>query len=99
MKNFLKGNQWSQSRKSKLIVAWIGLTLRMIVGVLLIGGTLVFFREMTKNAATMYSYVLCALIPIFAVIIVVGDILIRYKLDIRPLKKTAEKKKNPLEFK
>lgn len=90
-------NQWS--RKSKLITAWVGLTLRLIVGLFLIGASLVFFEEMTKNAESLSAYALCAFVPIFAVVVVGGDLYLRYKLDIRPLTKMQDKNKNPLEFK
>jgi len=64
MKNFLMKDQWSQSRKSKLITAWVGLTLRMLIGVLVFIGSGIFYAEMTKNAETLSLYVLCALVPI-----------------------------------
>ena len=99
MKNFLMENQWSQSRKSKLITAYVGLTLRFIVGVAIIIASGIFFTEMTEDATAPNIFVLCALVPILAVVIVFGDIYIRYKLDIIPLKKKKEQKKNPLEFK
>jgi hypothetical protein len=53
---------------------------------------------MTKNAETLSTYILIALVPILAVVIVVGDICIRYKLDIKPLREEKEKKKPPFEF-
>lgn len=100
MKNFLMKDQWSQSRKSKLITAWVGLSLRMFIGVLVFIGSGIFYVEMTENAATLSLYVLCALVPILAVVVVVGDICIRYKLDIKPLRveKDKDKKKPPFEY-
>lgn len=99
MKKFLMENQWSQSRKSKLITAYVGLTLRLIVGVAIIIASGIFFTEMTDDTTALNIIVLCALVPIIAVVIVCGDIYIRYKLDIIPLKKKKEQKENPLEFK
>ena len=91
-------DQWSESRKSKLITAWVGLSLRMFVGVLLFIGSGIFYVEMTKNAETLSTYILCALVPVLASVIVIGDICIRYKLDIKPLRAEKKNKKPPFEY-
>jgi len=79
---------------------YVGLALRIIVGMFAIGISIIFYIEMTENATDLYSYVVCALAPIFAVIIVSVDLYMRYKLDIKPLRtKKKEQDENPLEFK
>jgi len=79
---------------------YVGLVLRIIVGMFAIGISMMFFIGMTENATDLYSYVVCALAPIFAVIVVGVDLYMRYKLDIKPLrKKKKEQDGNPLEFK
>ena len=87
-------------KKNRNIISYVGLTLRIIVGIFAIGISMIFFMEMTEDATTLYPYLLCSLIPILAVAIVGGDIYMRYKLDIKPLrKKKKEQNHNPLEFK
>jgi len=100
MKNYFKRNQWSQGRKSKLITACVGLSLRVLVGLFAITIGLIFFQEMTENSDDLYSYALCATIPLLAVVVSSVDVYMHYKLDIVPLrKKKKEQKQNPLEFK
>lgn len=90
----------NREKKNRIIMPFVGLVLRIIVGMFAIGISIIFYIEMTENATDLYSYVLCALVPIFAVIIVGADLYMRYKLDIKPLrKKKKEEYGNPLEFK
>ena len=72
--------------KNRNILPYVGLTLRIIMGVFAITIAVLFFIEMTKTATTRLTYGLCFLVPVFAVLIVFGDIYMRYKLDIKPLR-------------
>ena len=90
----------NREKKNRKVLPYVGLVLRIIVGIFAIGISVIFFIEMTENATTLYPYFLCSLIPILAIAIVGGDVYMRYKLDIKPLrKKKKEQDGNPLEFK
>ena len=93
----MKKDRETRNRK---ILAYLGFTLRIIVGVMVIAASVVFFLEMADYAATRTVYILCFLAPVSAVALVGGDLYIRYKLDIRPLRnKKKDQDRNPLEFK
>lgn len=91
----IRENQ-KQSRKA---VAYVGFSLRILVGIFAIAIAELFFIEMIKTASNLTTYVVCFLVPVIAVAIVIGDLYMHYKLDIKPFRKKKDQNTNPLEFK
>lgn len=88
-----------KEKKSRKTVAYVGFTLRILVGIFAIAIAVVFSFGMFKTASTRTAYVVSFLAPILAVSIVFGDLYMHYKLDIKPFRKKSDQKTNPLEFK
>lgn len=86
-------------KKDRNILPYVAFGIRIFFALFAMVIAVLFFLEMIKTANDRYSYALCYLIPVIAAVVVGGDLYIRYKLDIRPLReKKKEQKKNPLEF-
>jgi heme/copper-type cytochrome/quinol oxidase subunit 4 len=66
--------------------------IRISFGIFAMAVAVLFFLEMTEKADERIAYALCYLIPVIAASIVGGDLYLRWRLDIRPLR--AKKKSN-----
>lgn len=70
---------------------YIGFTVRIIFAIFAFLISMLVFLDLLTRAGTRFSYGLCFLIPVAAVVVIGGDLYLRYKLDIRPLR--TEKKR------
>lgn len=82
-----------------MILPYVAMVIRFFFAMLAMAIAILFFLDMIEKATDRYSYALCFLIPVVAGVIVFGDLYMRYKLDIKPLREEKKgRKKNPLEF-
>ena len=73
------------------ILPYAAFAIRISFGIFAMTVAVLFFLEMAEKANERIPYALCYLIPVIAAMIVGGDLYLRWKLDIRPLR---EKKKS-----
>ncbi|HVI40623.1 MAG TPA: hypothetical protein VM577_08185 [Anaerovoracaceae bacterium] len=84
-----------KGKKERRILPYAAFVIRVSFALFAMVIAMLFFLEMIKAATNRYTFALCFLVPVFAVVLVGGDIYMRYKLDIKPLREAKkERKKN-----
>jgi hypothetical protein len=80
-----------KGKKERRILPYAAFVIRVSFALFAMVIAILFFLEMIKAATDRYSYGLCYLIPVLTAVLVFGDVYMRYKLDIKPLRKKKEK--------
>jgi hypothetical protein len=82
-----------KNSKNRNILPYVGFGIRIFFALFAMAIAVLFFQEMLKKVDDRYSFALCFLIPVIAAVIIGGDLYMRWKLDIRPLREAKKNRK------
>ena len=70
--------------------------IRICFGMFAMAVVVLFFLKLIDTADDRFSYALSYLIPVIGAVVVVGDLYMHWKLDIRPLREARRRQKKNL---
>jgi len=76
-----------KKKDKRRLFPYIVFIVRIIFGLFAMTVAVLFFFKMINGAPDRFTYAFSYLIPVIAAVIVIGDLYLHWKLDIRPLRK------------
>lgn len=78
------------------MLLYAAFSIRICFGLFAMAVVVLFFLKLIDTADDRFSYALSYLIPVIAAVVVVGDLYMHWKLDIRPLREAGRSRKKNL---
>lgn len=79
-----------KKKDRRRLFPYIAFIIRILFGLFAMTVAVLFFLKMANGAPDRFTYAFSYLIPVIAAVIVIGDLYLHWKLDIRPLRETKE---------
>jgi heme/copper-type cytochrome/quinol oxidase subunit 4 len=79
-----------REKKNRNILPYVRFVIRILFTLFAMAVAVLLFLDLLEKAGDRFSYGLCFLVPVISAVVVFGDLYLRYKLDIRPLRKKAK---------